>query len=102
MELLEVTDSEHPELLRFLDDLIIPLDPSSPPRIALRDLQKYRRSYRCLSHMLVNHGLPARDDLAGVDKPDTVAMLVAAEKAWLQGGSTAAQIVDPTQANRLK
>lgn len=73
----------------YIHDLIIPLNPSCPPRVAREDLEKYRRSYRCLSHMLVNHGLPARDDLPGVDKPETVAMLVAAEKVWLHDGSTA-------------
>jgi hypothetical protein len=71
----------------YIHDLIIPLDPSSPPRVAREELEKYRRSYRCLRHMLVSHGLQARDDLAGVDKPETVALLVAAEKAWLLGGS---------------
>jgi hypothetical protein len=67
----------------YIHDLIVPLNPSSPPRVAREDLEKYRRSYRCLCHMLVSHGLPARDDLPGVDKRETVAALVAAEKAWL-------------------
>ena len=69
----------------YIHDLIIPLNPSRPPEIAPEVLNKHRRSYRALSHMLFSHGLPARDDLAGVDRPETVAALVAAEKAWLQG-----------------
>ncbi len=69
----------------YLHDLIVPLDPSRPPQIAPGTLEKYRRSYRGLCHMLVGQGLPARDDLPGVDKPDTVAALVAAETAWLHG-----------------
>ena len=69
----------------YLHDLIVPLNPSQPPRIAPGTLEKYRRSYRSLCHMLVGQGLPARDDLPGVDKPETVAALVAAETAWLHG-----------------
>jgi hypothetical protein len=73
----------------YIHDLIVPLNPSTPPRVARKDLENYRRSYRRLCHMLVNHGLPARDDLPGVDKPETVAALVAAEKAWLHDGPPA-------------
>ena len=69
----------------YIHDLIVPLNPSRPPEIASEVLQQYRRSYRTLCHMLVSHGLPARDDLAGIDRPETVAALIAAEMAWLHG-----------------
>ena len=71
----------------YLHDLIVPLDPSRPPQIAPGTLDKYRRSYRGLCHMLVGQGLPVRDDLPGVDQPETVAALVASETAWLHGAS---------------
>jgi len=67
----------------YIHDLIVPLNPSSVPQILPEVLEKYRRSYRALSHMLVSHGLSARDDLPGVDRPGTVAALIASERAWL-------------------
>ena len=67
----------------YIHDVIVPLNPSQVPSIAPETLASFRRSYRSLSHMLVSHGLPARDDLAGVDRPETVASLLARENAWL-------------------
>lgn len=67
----------------YIHDLIVPLNPSSPPRISEAELARYRRSYRALCHMLAGQNLPARDDLPGVDRPETVTALVEAEKDWL-------------------
>ena len=44
----------------------------------------FRRSYRCLSYILYSQGLPVRDDLPGVDLPETVHQLVADEQEWLR------------------
>lgn len=69
----------------YIHDLIVPANPARPPRIDDAELGRYRRSYRNLCHMLVSRGLRARDDLPGMDKPETVAALLADETAWLYG-----------------
>ncbi len=69
----------------YIHDLMIPLNPSCVPQLDTERLATFRRSYRYLAYMLVARGLPARDDLPGVDQPETVKALIDAEEKWLQG-----------------
>ena len=59
----------------YIRDLIVPLNPTRPPPVTDDDLGRYRSSYPGLCVMLVAEGLPAHDDMPGVDKPETVAKL---------------------------
>ena len=67
----------------YVHDMFVPTNPSRIPRVAPEQLARYRRSYRCLSYMLDCLGLVPRDDLPGVDRPESVRALIAAEEAWL-------------------
>jgi hypothetical protein len=46
------------------------------------DVAGYRRSYRFLSHVLASGGYTVRDDLAGEDRPETVAALCEEIYGW--------------------
>jgi hypothetical protein len=70
----------------YVHDWIVPIIPSRVPVIDEARLSRYRPSYRFLSYMLEDRGLPVRDDLAGVDRPDTVETVLKAERIWLEKG----------------
>ncbi len=67
----------------YVHDMFVPTNPSRVPSIAPERLARYRRSYRCLSYMLDALGLAPRHDLPGIDQPEGVRALIAAEEAWL-------------------
>ena len=67
----------------YLHDWLVPTVPGHVPPIDAGRLAGYRRSYRFLSYMLEHRGLPARDDLPGIDQPGSVERVQAAEAAWL-------------------
>jgi hypothetical protein len=68
----------------YLQDMVVPLNPSHVPKIDPAEAAKFRASYRYLSYMLAASGLPPRDDLPGVDRPETAEALQDRETAWLQ------------------
>ena len=67
----------------YIRDTLEPCNPVEVPRIDVQKLNQYRPSYRHLSYVLQAQGRSLRDDLPGVDRPDTVAALRAAEHQWL-------------------
>lgn len=67
----------------YIRDLLEPCNPSEIPNIDTQKLKRYRPSYRHLSYILEAGGRPLRDDLPGVDWPETVAALRLAERQWL-------------------
>jgi hypothetical protein len=71
----------------YLHDWIIPTVPGEVPAISTAKLKSYRPSYRYLSYMLEGRGLPARDDLPGIDRPNLVEKLMNCETTWLEGGA---------------
>jgi hypothetical protein len=71
----------------YMHDWLIPTISNRMPVLDEARLGRYRPSYRFLSYMLEMRGLPARADLPGVDRPDTVATLLAGENLWLESGS---------------
>jgi hypothetical protein len=71
----------------YVRGLLLPCNPARPPVIDEADLARYRPSYRYLSYVLARNGMPARDDLPGVDRPESVIALWAAEADWLGGRS---------------
>ena len=68
----------------YLQDMIVPLNPSHVPKIDPAEAAKFRASYRYLAYMLAAIGLPPRDTLPGVDRPETAKALQDGETAWLQ------------------
>ena len=70
----------------YIRDQLEPSNPAEIPQIDLVKLNLYRPSYRHLSYVLQANGRPLRNDLPGVDQPDAVTALRAAERRWLYGG----------------
>ena len=67
----------------YISDTILPQDPSSVPPIDHAVFGSLRRSYRSIAYAMTRAGAPVRDDLPGVDRPETVAALRAQELQWL-------------------
>lgn len=67
----------------YIRDVLQPCNPNRVPKIDDAELKRYRRSYRYLSYMFARTDHPARDDLPGIDRPESVAALRAAEAHWL-------------------
>ncbi len=68
----------------YVRDLITPCNPGQVPHLDQADLDRYRVSYRFTCHHLARLGLEPKDDLPGVDRPETVVALRGAERAWLE------------------
>ena len=71
----------------YIRDLLVPRDPNQLPEIDPAALSGYRDSYRYLSYILGHTGHVARTDLPGIDLPESVAAVRAAEWRWIEGGS---------------
>ncbi len=69
----------------YLVDLFHGRDPRRPPAFDPETLKTFRSPYRFLMCNLSNLGVPVRDDLPGIDQPEVVASMRAAEAAWLRG-----------------
>ena len=67
----------------YIRDRLEPCNPAQIPKIDLAKLARYRASHRHLSYALQANGRPLRDDLPGVDQPELVAALRAADRLWL-------------------
>jgi hypothetical protein len=69
----------------YIRDTLEACNPAQVPVIDLNKLAGFRSSYKHLSYLISARGAPVRNDRAGVDRPDLVAALRAAEQAWLNG-----------------
>lgn len=67
----------------YIHDTLEAVVPKRIPQIDHTKLATFRPSYRNLSYVLDALGVPIRDDLPGLDRPDQVAALREAEHAWL-------------------
>ena len=67
----------------YLSDAIVPADPTQIPKIDHGLFAGLRRSYRSIAYVMAKSGFPVRDDLPGIDKPQTVAFLRSQEEQWL-------------------
>ena len=67
----------------YIRDQLEPCNPAEVPKIDLAKLNQHRLSYRHLSYALEANGRPLRDDLPGVDRPQMVSALRAADRKWL-------------------
>ena len=68
----------------YIRDLLQPCNGSDRLGLDEDDLSLYRSSYRYLTHTLTVLGRNPRQDLPGMDMPETVAGLRKAEQAWLR------------------
>ena len=72
----------------YFRDTLEPTDPSAIPKIDAARLGRYRPSYRHLSYLHEATGRAMRNDLPGVDQPETVTALRASNQAWLTQASS--------------
>ena len=72
----------------YLRDMISPCNPSQVPHLDPAELAGYRVSYRLTAHHLAQLGLDPKDDLPGVDRPESVTALRDGERDWLQEART--------------
>ena len=68
----------------YIRDLISPCNPGQVPHLDPAELDRYRVSYRFTCHHLAQLGLEPKDDLPGVDRPETVVALRKGERDWLE------------------
>ena len=71
----------------YLVDLFHGRDPARPPAFDPEALKGYRSPYRFLTVNLTNLGIPVRDNLPGIDQPEVVDAMRAAERVWVGEGS---------------
>lgn len=71
----------------YVRDLLLPCNPNHVPKIDDAEIAKYRVSYRYESLVFAHAGRPVHDDLPGIDRPETVSAVRAADEAWLEGAS---------------
>ena len=71
----------------YLIDMFHGRNPAEPPVFDPEKLKTFRSPYRFLTCNLTNLGVPVRDDLPGVDQPEVVASMRAAETKWLNNAS---------------
>jgi hypothetical protein len=67
----------------YVRDSLIACNPTRTPKLDEVKLAGFRQSYRYLSYILDSLGGRVRDDLPGVDRPETVDALYTAERVWL-------------------
>ena len=70
----------------YVRDLLVPRNPTQVPQMDNAVLAGFRDSYRFLSYVLSQSGHVPRNDLPGVDLPESVTSLRAEESLWLKGG----------------
>lgn len=69
----------------YIRDFLAACDPSAVPAIDRHELAAHRASYRFLSYVLARSPNRPRADLPGIDRPETVIAVRAAQAQWLSG-----------------
>lgn len=67
----------------YISDTLIPMDPGRVPLIDQDIFKGLRKSYRSIGYTMKRAGFDVRDDLPGVDRPETVQALRTQEQQWL-------------------
>jgi hypothetical protein len=68
----------------YVSDMLLPRNPSRVPKIDDDVLRTFRPSYKYLSYIITKSGRTIQDDLPGIDRPESVVALRAAEQQWLE------------------
>lgn len=70
----------------YIRDMLQPCNPGQTLTLDKAELATYRPFYRYLTATLKHLGRNPSHDLPGIDRPETVDALLAAETAWLEQG----------------
>lgn len=68
----------------YISDMLLPRNPSRVPQVDDELLRTFRPSYKYLSYVITKNGRTIQDDLPGIDRPESVVALRAAERQWLE------------------
>jgi hypothetical protein len=68
----------------YISDMLLPRNPNRVPQIDDDVLRTFRPSYKYLSYVITKNGRTIQDDLPGIDRPESVVALRAAEQQWLE------------------
>ena len=68
----------------YISDMLLPRNPSRVPQIDDGALRTFRASYKYLSYIITKRGRTIQSDLPGIDRPESVVRLRAAEQQWLE------------------
>jgi len=66
----------------YMRDEMVAVIPGHVPPVTAEDVAGYRKSYRMLCHLLSLTGYVPSQDLAGMDRPDTAAAMLAEVYGW--------------------
>jgi hypothetical protein len=66
----------------YMRDELVAVIPGQVPPVTPEDLAGYRKSYRMLCHLLSLTGYVPNQDLAGEDRPETAAAMLAEVYGW--------------------
>jgi hypothetical protein len=67
----------------YMRDELVAAIPGQVPPVTPEDVAGYRKSYRMLCHLLSLTGYVPSQDLAGEDRPETVAAMIAEVYGWV-------------------
>lgn len=71
----------------YQKDTLTPTNPTDVPSLDRARLATYRPCYRYLSYYNVELGYTPNQDLPGVDRPEELQALIAADRQWLSAAS---------------
>jgi SnoaL-like domain len=66
----------------YLRDEIAPVMPGQTITVDPEEVRAFRPTYRLLSYCLASGGFPVRNDLAGIDRPDLLDVLIREIYGW--------------------
>ncbi|WP_010219535.1 nuclear transport factor 2 family protein [Sphingomonas sp. PAMC 26621] len=72
----------------YIRDVLAAVNPRQVPDLDLALLAGFRPSYRHIAYLAGKSGSTVRNDLPGVDRPETIAVLRVGEQKWLAQGGT--------------
>ena len=68
----------------YEQDRLIPVLPNATLSMDKSELARYRQSYACMSYCMEMSGIEANQNLAGIDRPETVKKIYSELKKWLE------------------
>ena len=71
----------------YEQDRLIPVLPNATLTVDSAELAQYRKSYACMSYMAEHSGMHANQELAGIDRPETVKAMYEKLDHWLAGAA---------------
>ena len=67
----------------YEQDKLVPVLPDATLTMSSTELSKYRKSYACMSYYAEKSGMHANQELAGIDRPETVKAMYEKLDKWL-------------------